>query len=56
MALMIEKEEVKVVKGVYLEPSIVKKLKKHAKKERRSLSGQMSFIISEWVREREAQG
>lgn len=44
-------EQKRIVKGVYLDPSTIEELKDMARKERRSLSGQMSLIIENWLRE-----
>lgn len=42
----------RVVKGVYLKPELIKVLEKEAIKENRSLSGQMSFIIESWIKDK----
>jgi hypothetical protein len=49
-------EEKRIVKGVYLDPSTVEELKIEARKERRSLSGQMSLIIENWLSEARNKG
>lgn len=48
-------EEQKRVFGLYLEPSIMEEVEAEAKEKRRSLSGQISYIIQEWVEKKKGE-
>ena len=46
---MKKTKQPRIVKGVYLEPEVIRVVKEEANKQRRSMSGQLSFIIENWV-------
>ena len=49
---MVDKKR---VLGIYIEPKIIERIKKEAKKEKRSLSAQVAWILQGWI-ERENHG